>query len=405
MDLNTIIMIAALAALVLVALLYFRLRISYKTLENTYKKETHWYISMLDAIPFPISVTDKNMNWTFINKPVENMLNTTREKCIGVPCSKWGAKICNTKDCGIKCLKSGALETFFEQAGSDFQVNVNYLYDENKQLAGHIEVVQDISKMMEISKKQEKLIKSAEELSQKLVVLASNSADSAQKLAGGANEQSASVEELVATVAEIAEQTKTNSISLKASTEQTDYAATEIRQSNNKMSSLITAMKEIDENSQKIRMIITTIEDIASQTNLLSLNASIEAARAGEAGRGFAVVADEIGKLAGQSSQAAKDTKDLIETTIKAITNGSHITDDTAKSLGTAMDTMLKVRDSSIEINKAISDQAVIIEQVNQGLGSIADIIQDNSKVAGQSSETSMHLSNQAHELKDLISK
>ncbi len=388
-----------------VLVLYVLLINKYHRLEAKYKKEVHWYTSMLDSIPFPISVTDKNMKWTFINKPVEQMLKTTREQCVGKPCSNWGAKICNTSDCGIKCLNAGKLQTHFEQQGANFQVNINYLYDENRQIAGHIEVVQDISAMKQIANQQEALIHNVEDLSYRLVDLAGNSADSARMLASGAGEQSASVEELVATVAEIATQTKTNSESLKLAAKQTDAAATEIRDSNNKMEQLISAMKKIDDTSQKINLIITTIEDIASQTNLLSLNASIEAARAGEAGRGFAVVADEIGKLAGQSSEAAKNTKSLIETTIQAITNGNSLTEETAKTLNAAMETMILVRNSSIETNQAMSGQAEVIEQVNLGLGQIADIIQKNSRAAEMSSETSELLSKRSQELRLMVKK
>lgn len=86
-----------------------------------------WYTDVLDAIPFPISVTDKDMNWTFINKPVEDMIKTRRAEAIGKHCSNWGADICNTEQCGVTCLKKNITETTFEQKGLTFKVDTSFL--------------------------------------------------------------------------------------------------------------------------------------------------------------------------------------------------------------------------------------------------------------------------------------
>lgn len=105
----------------------------------------HWYESLLDAIPFPISVTDIDMNWTFINKPVEDMLGIKRSEILGKQCHNWNANICNTENCGIARLRSGQLQTQFKQLGMDFQVDTSYIRDKKGNQAGHIEVVQDIT--------------------------------------------------------------------------------------------------------------------------------------------------------------------------------------------------------------------------------------------------------------------
>jgi methyl-accepting chemotaxis protein len=105
----------------------------------------HWYESLLDAIPFPISVTDMNMDWTFINKPVEVMLGIKRGDVLGKQCSNWNANICKTENCGIAKLRSGQLQTQFKQLGMDFQVDTSYILDQKGRQIGHIEVVQDIT--------------------------------------------------------------------------------------------------------------------------------------------------------------------------------------------------------------------------------------------------------------------
>ena len=143
------------------------------------------------------------------------MLHIKREESIGRHCSSWGAKICNTQDCGIACLNRGISETYFQQAGSNFRVDVNKLYDANGELVGHIEVVQDITSLEEVMHRQQELIEHAEDACRKLVEYAAESAERAYKLSDGANEQTAAVEELVATVGEIASHTKMNAESLQ----------------------------------------------------------------------------------------------------------------------------------------------------------------------------------------------
>ena len=104
-----------------------------------------WYEALLDAVPLPLSVTDMEMNWTFINKPVENMLGVKRKNMLGMQCSNWNANICNTEKCGIARLRSGNLQTFFEQQGMNFQVDTSYILNAKGEKIGHIEVVQDIT--------------------------------------------------------------------------------------------------------------------------------------------------------------------------------------------------------------------------------------------------------------------
>jgi signal transduction histidine kinase/DNA-binding response OmpR family regulator len=118
------------------------------------KKLVHWYEAILDTIPFPLSVTDVNMNWTFINKATENILNITRSNSIGKQCSDWNVNICNTDKCGIACVKRGIKRTYFSHEGASFQIDVEILTDLDGKPDGFIEIVQDITKLEQITKRQ-----------------------------------------------------------------------------------------------------------------------------------------------------------------------------------------------------------------------------------------------------------
>ncbi len=126
------------------------LLVTIKQLEN----KVQLYEQILDTLPWPLSVTDMNMNWTFINKPVEDMLKVKRKDMLGKHCSNWGANICKTKNCGVECLRADKPRTFFEQQNMNFQVDIAYIKDLNGDRIGHIEIVQDVtakSKMDEYS--------------------------------------------------------------------------------------------------------------------------------------------------------------------------------------------------------------------------------------------------------------
>jgi len=128
-----------------------------KEIEKQHKevvKQAHWYSAILDAAPLPVTVTDLDMNWTFVNKAVENFLGMKREDMIGKPCSNWNAHICNTPDCGIECAKRGLHQTFFNHLGSSYQVDVEILKDIDGNPAGYIEVVQDVTMIENLARAQ-----------------------------------------------------------------------------------------------------------------------------------------------------------------------------------------------------------------------------------------------------------
>lgn len=227
----------------------------------------------------------------------------------------------------------------------------------------------------------------------------------AQALAQGATEQASSVEELAATIQNIHAQINTNASHSKEANEKTNAAGTEMGVANDKMNALVKAMEEIKQCSTKISEIIKTIEDIAFQTNILSLNAAIEAARAGAAGKGFAVVADEVRNLASKSAEAANNTNDLIENTVRAIEYGNNLVDEVADMMKVVSEASQVVAKLNSEIAVGSSDAAQSINQINIGVDQISNVVQTNSATAQESAAASEELSGQAAMLKDLISQ
>ena len=228
---------------------------------------------------------------------------------------------------------------------------------------------------------------------------------SAQTLSQGATEQASSIEELSATMNDI-------SVKIKETAEMSQHASglsketgSAVGTSNQKMNEMSRAMQDITEKSQEISKIIKTIDDIAFQTNILSLNAAIEAARAGAAGKGFAVVADEVGNLAQKSAKAAQNTSSLIEETIEAVNKGARITEETAESLSVVSQKTERINGIITSISSASEEEAEGIKQLTTGLDQISSVVQSNTATAEESAAASQELSGQADRLNALLEK
>ncbi|MBS4781045.1 MULTISPECIES: methyl-accepting chemotaxis protein [Clostridium] len=230
-------------------------------------------------------------------------------------------------------------------------------------------------------------------------------AKNAQYLSQGATDQASVIEELTALAGEINEKARNNLLNAKSTDEIVKRLVDEMETGHKGMNNMLEAMMNIEKSSSNIKNIINTIYEIAEQINLLSLNAAIEAARAGEAGKGFAVVAEEIKKLAGESSEAVKNTESLIKESIASVNNGKNITNSTANSLKIVLEKTKEATDLVSKITMASEEQSMSIEQIKEGIESIVGVVQSNSEIAEESASASEELAIQSENLNNILKK
>ncbi len=224
-----------------------------------------------------------------------------------------------------------------------------------------------------------------------------------QSLAEGATEQAQAVQELHATISDIAVTMEKSAESAGESYLKAQHYANEADNSREEMNTMMAAMERINDASTRIGNIISEIESIAAQTNLLSLNASIEAARAGESGRGFAVVADQIRELADQSAQAAVDTRELIEGSIREVTEGNRAAERASGAIESVVDGIKQIAEFSKNLKGMVEDQTEAMRQAELGINQISEVVQSNAATAQEASATSEELSAQANILDELV--
>ena len=236
--------------------------------------------------------------------------------------------------------------------------------------------------------------------------VSSNSSEvenASKSLADGATEQAGVIEELNATIDTVVDMAEDTAKETQNASARVKASANKANEEKEKMNELLMEMEHITEISKEIGNIITDIEDIASQTNLLSLNASIEAARAGEAGKGFAVVADQIGKLAADSAKSAVNTRDLIDKTLVEIEKGNTITRTTADAFNQIIADMESFAELAENTMEKANSQAESLEQIGQGIEQLSGVVQGNAASSEENTAISINLAEGAAKMHDRV--
>lgn len=241
--------------------------------------------------------------------------------------------------------------------------------------------------------------------SERVASASENISEASNDIAQGATEQATSIEQLTANIDEIYNKVSENAQSANEANINAEDAKMCLIESSEYMKDMMIAIDEIDKSSSKINDMLKCIDDIASQTNLLSLNAAIEAARAGQSGKGFAVVASEIRELANKTSESARTSSELIDNSIKAVKQGLDMAHKTMDSLETLKGKATKVTTKVELIAQSSSEQERSIKEILLGADEISSVVQTNSSVSEEVAAASEELSNQAKSLKGLVSQ
>jgi methyl-accepting chemotaxis protein len=269
--------------------------------------------------------------------------------------------------------------------------------------ASLIGILLSVLTVRSVSRALKGIIGGMSEASQEVTSAAGQLSTASQSLAEGASEQAAAIEQTSSSLEEMASMTKQNAANSNQANDLMKKAKQIVGQANGSMAHLTSSMDEISKASEETSKIIRTIDEIAFQTNLLALNAAVEAARAGEAGAGFAVVADEVRNLAMRAAEAAKNTANLIEGTVKKIKEGSEIVKKTNAEFSEVQTAAAKMVELIGEISAASDEQAQGIEQISKAVSEMDKVVQQNSANAEESAAASEEMSAQAVQMKQFV--
>ena len=375
---------------------------------SDFKDLNNWYEQILDFIYLPMSITDMDMKWTFINAPVKNIINVEREDVLGHHCSEWNADICGTEKCGVEMLRRGQQTSYFTNEGvnRNFQVDTTYLYDRRKpeKRIGHLELVSDVTTKERLNTAVEQLKASSEDLAATIEQEAAATTElsaTAEEFSKNLNSVNNSSERQFKIIEETVSALEEMSASIKSVAQNASGVSTKSGENvevalkgkefiNNTIdgiklvsTSLISISEEIvnlSEKTEKVDEILKVINGIASQTNLLSMNAAIEAAHAGDAGKGFSVVAAEIRALAETSSKSSREIETILKEIKAGVTNTIHISDESKavvhsnmSSVGTSLKSLEQIVANITTVDEMISEIEGITREQNIATTGILD--------------------------------
>ena len=404
--------------------------------------KVEWFEDILDSISHPISVTDNDMRWTFLNKVALEALGKQRHEALGQRCSEWKTEICGTAQCGVACLKNSATgkgHSAFSLGQTRFTVDSSYIRDRKGAIIGHIELVNDVTEAENLRQQAveavsrgrletvdalEGIVGRLSTASQQLSVQIAQSDKGAGQVARRMGETSTAMEEMSATVLEVARNAADAAASAGTMHHKANGGAQTVKGMAGKMQQLHSTasglrkdMTVLEEQAEAIGTIMTTISDIADQTNLLALNAAIEAARAGEAGRGFAVVADEVRKLAEKTQyataevggaisriqEATRKNMTNVDMAVKGVNETNALADESGQALNEILHMAAEAADKVRAIATAAEQQSAASEEINQSIENASAIADELSTAMNEAAVAVTELSHQAQDLRNII--
>ena len=413
---------------------------SFIQMAEMFIEKIFWYESLLDSIPFPISVTDMNMNWTFINKPVEGLLKVGRKDVVGHQCSEWNANICKTENCGIARLRKNFLQTFFDQFGGNFKVDTSYIYNTKGEKVGHIEVVQDITTMTSSSRYAEKAV---QQLAGYLTVMANGSLNYKIEDLPPANQNSEEtrknfllildslrqarnkLRETIRTVSENAQKVGSASEQLADAATQASRATTEIAstlqqiakgaaQQNEAVNTLNKAMDEIQGTASRVASGIDSQSKAVDKANNVSSRVSsadgisVRVSRSAEKVQEMGTRSEQIGMIVETIQDIASQTNMLaLNAAIEAARAGEHgkgfavVADEVRKlaerSGSAAKEITQLVKGIQSSVDTAVVESSSAAQDLNGASTDLIDAITSVSRVVEENASASVNLSRVAN--------